>query len=145
MTPPSRVRQDEYRGPRRAETRGRSRIRKAYPKRLRESFLTTPRELDEAFAMRCLQCKTEIELGSGQRVEFRDSCSNCAADLHVCMQCQHRDSSAYNGCRESSAERVSDPERANRCEWFSPADDSPIEGAAEPEDARSRLEELFKK
>jgi hypothetical protein len=52
--------------------------------------------------------------------------------------------SAYNECRESSTERVSDRERANRCEYFVAGDASGEAGAGR-EGSRKDLEALFKK
>ena len=83
----------------------------------------------------------DVELRSGERIGFRDACPGCGRDLHVCRNCAHHDPAAYNECRESSAERVGDRERANRCDYFAP-------GAAQPsaaqERARSSLDALFK-
>lgn len=95
--------------------------------------------------MRCRACGHELELGSGARVAFSETCAGCGGDLHTCMHCAHHDPAAYNGCRESSAERVSDPERANRCEFFRPGADSPEAGADERALARARLDALFKR
>ena len=95
--------------------------------------------------MQCFGCDASIELASGARVGFRDSCETCSADLHVCRNCAHHDPAAYNECRESSAERVSQRDRANRCEYFRP---SQVAGGAAPEpavDARAALDALFKK
>ena len=89
--------------------------------------------------MRCWSCSTPIELAAGERVGFRDTCNACGADLHVCRSCEFHDPSAYNECRESSAERVSDRERANRCDYFSPADRAGGKAAA------ANLDALFKR
>ncbi len=92
--------------------------------------------------MDCASCGASIELAAGERVGFRDSCDACGTDLHSCVHCRHRDPAAYNGCRESSAERVSDPERANRCDYFSPAS----AGELRPQTAAENpLDALFKK
>jgi hypothetical protein len=81
-----------------------------------------------------------VEIASGERVGFRDACPGCGADLHVCRACAHHDPGAYNGCREPGAERVADPDRANRCEWFQPG--SGAEAGAD--DRRARREGLAK-
>lgn len=94
--------------------------------------------------MRCFACNARIDLPSGERVGFRDTCESCDADLHSCKNCALHEPSAYNECRESSSERVSDRERANRCDYFVPGDarggDSNPKG-----DALADLEALFKK
>lgn len=93
--------------------------------------------------MRCHACGREIELAAGERVGFRDECPGCGADLHVCLNCAHHDPGAYNECREPSAERVRDRDRANRCDYFTP---SAASGAASPQgEPRRALEDLFKK
>lgn len=94
--------------------------------------------------MDCFRCGTPVELASGERVAFRDACARCGADLHACRNCAHHDAGAYNECREPQAERVADRERANRCEWFTPATTSGR--AADPRaGARAALDALFRK
>ncbi len=100
--------------------------------------------------MRCFACNAEVSLASGERVGFRDDCSHCGADLHVCRNCAHHDPTAYNECRESSSERVSDRERANRCDYFRPGDAfSPGDAEGGSGDTGKQplpdLEALFKK
>ena len=95
-------------------------------------------------AMRCFGCNAETSLAAGERVGFRDTCERCGADLHACRNCSHHDPSAYNECREPQAERVSDRDRANRCDYFTPGD---AEGGSDTgrQDAISDLDALFKK
>lgn len=61
------------------------------------------------------------------------------------MNCAHYDPGAYNACRETQAERVGDRERANRCDYYAPADEGAVSGVGEEAAARARLEALFKK
>ena len=97
--------------------------------------------------MHCYECGTERHLASGERIAFRDVCSDCGTDLHVCRNCAHHDPSAYNECRESSSERVSDRERANRCDYFAPGPTSPGSAATagSARESLAELESLFKK
>jgi hypothetical protein len=95
--------------------------------------------------MRCFSCDRETLPAAGERIGFADCCERCDADLHVCLNCRFHDPSAYNECRESSAERVRERDRANRCEYFSYGD---REGGGRPparEAAQSALDDLFKK
>jgi len=94
--------------------------------------------------MRCFGCDAPVELGSGERVGFRDTCAKCGRDLHVCRNCAHHDPSAYNECRESSAERVGDRERANRCDYFAPGTAGRGARRDEAASARAGLDSLFK-
>ncbi len=48
----------------------------------------------------------------------REECPHCRAELCVCMQCEHYDARTANQCREERAERVSDKQRANFCDYF---------------------------
>ena len=93
--------------------------------------------------MGCFSCNAAIELAAGERVGFRDTCEACDSDLHVCLNCIHYDSNAYNQCREPNAEWVSERERANRCDYFAYGDR--LRDTASAERARTSLDDLFKK
>ncbi len=97
--------------------------------------------------MQCFACAAAIELAAGDRIGFRDSCEGRGVDLHVCRNCAHHDPSAYNECRESSAERVADRDRANRCEYFRPVPGAATAATAgdTTTQALSELDTLFKK
>ena len=88
-----------------------------------------------------------MPLAAGERVGVRDECPHCQGDLHACVNCAHRDPAAYNGCREPSAERVLDPERANRCDYFRPSEvpAGAGTGGGERDAAMAALDALFKK
>ena len=94
--------------------------------------------------MHCSACNAEVPLAAGERIGFRDECSRCGADLHTCKNCVHPDRSAYNECREPNSERVSDRERGNRCDYFSPSE---REGGSDGprKDGLSDLDALFRK
>lgn len=95
--------------------------------------------------MQCFACGTGLELATGERIGFRDTCATCASDLHVCRNCAHHDPSAYNECREPGAERVGDRERANRCDWFRAMAGGEGSAGEERDHARAALDGLFKK
>ena len=65
--------------------------------------------------MICWKCKKEISIEKPVR---GDECPFCHADLHVCKACDFYESGAHNDCRESSADMVTDKERANFCDYF---------------------------
>lgn len=95
--------------------------------------------------MRCFACDTEVPLAASERIGFRDTCEQCDADLHACRNCAHHDPSAYNECRESSAERVRDRDRANRCDYFTPGEGGGGTVEAARQGAKGDLDALFKK
>ncbi len=76
------------------------------------------------------------------------TCENCGRDLRCCRQCKYYDPHAYNDCREVSAERIRDKERANFCDFFLPRGSK---GHAQKGygrkrgDAMEALEALFRK
>ena len=93
--------------------------------------------------MPCFSCNAAIELATGERIGFRDTCTKCNADLHVCLNCALFDRNAYNQCREPNAEWVSDRERGNRCDYFVYGDR--FHDSLSAEQARAKLDDLFKK
>lgn len=65
--------------------------------------------------MKCWKCGKEINVSE----VFRTSeCPLCSADLHCCKGCEFYSTGSHNDCRESSAEYVSDKEKANFCDYF---------------------------
>ena len=66
----------------------------------------------------CYQCKKKVEVS--YKIGFREECLHCQADLHICRNCRFYDPSAYRECKEPCAERVSDKEKNNYCEYFEP-------------------------
>ncbi len=94
--------------------------------------------------MNCFFCSRDID--TRERVGFRDSCPGCDRPLHVCRNCTFYDPAYNNECRETQADRVVGKERANFCEYFTPAARRAANtGASAKAAAASKLEELFKK
>jgi hypothetical protein len=92
----------------------------------------------------CFSCQTDNTVVD--RVGFRDSCTKCFADLHVCNNCQFYDEKAYNECLEPAADRVKDKEKSNFCEFFQPkVSGNGANGKKVPtkEDLRAQAEALF--
>jgi len=77
-------------------------------------------------------------------VPRRADCERCGAALHACLNCSFHDLSAYNECREPSAERVVDKAAANFCDYFQVAADESARPTAKHA-ATDELERLFKK
>jgi predicted amidophosphoribosyltransferase len=74
-------------------------------------------------------------------------CPDCGKDLRSCRNCRHH---LPSGCAEGQAEKPSDPERANFCDWFSlnPRFTKVTDGVKKSIDtaasARSAFDDLFK-
>lgn len=74
----------------------------------------------------------------------KDSCPNCLSDIRCCKMCLFYDPKAYNECRESSADRITDKEKANFCDYFKLGDKN-SNPDQERQDALARAAALFKK
>lgn len=95
--------------------------------------------------MICPSCHKEVSIVDN-KVGFRDDCPHCGADLHSCAACGFFDPGSYNDCRETQADRVVDKEKSNFCEYYQPGGSGNAGGGLSPaEEAKRKLEELFKK
>ena len=92
--------------------------------------------------MKCTFCNKEINIAD--RVARTDVCPRCGRDLRCCKQCSFYDPHAYNECKEVSAERITDKERANFCDYFVMMG-SRQGTVGRTNNARKALEALFKK
>ena len=94
--------------------------------------------------MICAFCSEEIDLQD--KVMRQDTCPHCDRDLRCCKQCKFYDPHAYNDCREVNAERITDKERSNFCEYYVPRGSKAATGGVNrTADAKKALEDLFKK
>ena len=81
------------------------------------------------------------------KVQRRDTCVGCGADLHSCVHCRFFDPARNNQCSEPEAEWVSDKESANFCGYFEPRTSVNLTargGANKQTGARSAFDALFK-
>ncbi len=92
--------------------------------------------------MKCFKCSKEITLEAIGNISRTERCPHCYADIRSCKMCDFYDVSSYNDCRESSADRVVEKEKANFCDYFKLGNG---EGNDKKEDALSLAESLFKK
>lgn len=93
------------------------------------------------FIITCFRCKTQTKV-EGTRVSLRETCSKCLGDLHCCRHCKFYDRNAYNECKEPQAERTLDKEKANRCDYFKPAEGGITQDKSQ--DVKKKLDDLFK-
>ena len=94
--------------------------------------------------VRCHACSTEFV--SDDPIGRSARCEKCGSDLRCCLNCRFHDLSAYNECAEPSAERVLEKDRANFCDYFSPAAAGAAgAGPAPAGDKLSELDKLFRK
>jgi hypothetical protein len=95
--------------------------------------------------MICHSCHSEIKIEG--YISRTDECPKCATDVHCCLNCLNYEPSAHNRCREPQAEWVSDREKPNFWDFFTPnklmpSGKGPRDAAT---DAKSAFDNLFKK
>ena len=89
----------------------------------------------------CWTCQHELVMEV--KVQRRDECPACGADLHVCKNCRFWDPGYHNECRENAAYYIRDREKANFCMAFEYKTTTEEDGQ-EAESARDKLDALFK-
>lgn len=94
-----------------------------------------------ASSLICFSCGKENPFT--ERIGRRDECFSCHTDLHVCKNCRFYDSSAYNECKEPSADVVREKETSNFCDFFEPG--SGQFAKSKRDDLLAQAEALFKK
>jgi len=94
------------------------------------------------YSLDCFNCGDILEYESipGRSEE----CESCDADVRCCLNCKYYDRSAPNQCREPTAEFVSKKDQSNFCGQFTFRDRQGPSKSSDVEDARAKLEALFK-
>jgi hypothetical protein len=90
----------------------------------------------------CYKCGTQLNISG--KVSRRDTCTKCLTSIHACKFCKFYDLKSYNECRESSADRVVDKEKENYCDYFQLADKLEPNSKSKSDDAKKKLDGLFK-
>ena len=90
----------------------------------------------------CHFCQKAVDLEG--KIQFREECPHCRRDLHICLNCRDYDPNAYHQCREPMAGLINDKKMGNFCDYFKPSD-SPATGSSKADEARKKLDDLFKK
>jgi hypothetical protein len=93
--------------------------------------------------MTCHHCGFEVS--AVRKIGRQETCAKCGLYLHCCLNCRFYAENANRQCREEQAEFVSDKRAANFCDYFEPAKSGAGRNTASNEDARRKLEQLFKK
>lgn len=91
----------------------------------------------------CGTCGAKLPI-VGNQVGRRDTCPDCGADLHACVQCRHYDPSVASECREPFAEVPADKESGNFCDFFQIGEGG-VSARRSRDAAVSAAEALFKK
>lgn len=67
---------------------------------------------------KCYKCSKELDLTAGKDISRSEECPGCFASLRCCHMCDFYDKSSYNECREPTAERIVEKEKANFCDHY---------------------------
>ena len=94
-------------------------------------------------SINCYACSAELDLRLNEDVPRSEECPKCYASLRCCKMCHFYDTQSYNECREPTAERIVDKEKANFCDHFQIGDKNQKEQTKSS--ALSAAEALFKK
>ena len=92
--------------------------------------------------MKCFFCGVQSK---DEKIYRNTLCASCGRDLRICRNCKFYSPGSQWDCRETITEAVRDKERANFCDWFSPADNSSgVSGTqAKAQNARGAFDKLF--
>ena len=91
----------------------------------------------------CHACEKDTGFSASDKILRRDDCTHCGADLHCCKMCIYYDTSSYNECREPTAERIVEKEKANYCDHFILSDGGT--SSTSKDDVMAAAADLFKK
>lgn len=93
--------------------------------------------------IKCYKCGKNTGLTTPFNISRSELCPHCYANIHSCMMCEFYDKSAYNECREPVADRITDKEKANFCDYFKLTNKSKTQESKD--EALNRANALFKK
>ena len=98
--------------------------------------------MDEEIIGKCWHCGRPLEKADYGR---ENSCLGCGKATRVCRNCRRYAHGRPNDCEEPMAERVTDKQRANFCDWFDPSPEPVAEEAkGSASDLLEAAESLFK-
>lgn len=95
-------------------------------------------------SLQCHKCGKALPDTYKIMVSRADTCAQCMTDIRCCKMCQFYDPKSYNECRESSADRVADKEKANFCDYFK-IGSSYNDADKQRQEILARAQALFKK
>jgi len=90
----------------------------------------------------CALCNSAVNID--KYFTRKSTCPKCGGDLHICMNCKFYSPTSHNRCLEPKAEFQRNRERANFCDYFIFREGIPNASGNEKENARKKLDELFK-
>lgn len=103
-------------------------------------------DLDRSFKLaNCYKCGKELPNSFSVFISRSDTCPSCRADVRCCKLCQFYDPKSYNECKESNADRITDKEKANFCDYFKLNSLSTNDVEKQRQEMLAKAQALFKK
>lgn len=96
-------------------------------------------------SLTCYKCGKQLSDTFKVMVSRSDICPHCRADLRCCKMCQFYDPKSYNECRESNADRITEKEKANFCDYYKIGSDSANDAEKQRQEQLAKAMALFKK
>lgn len=93
-------------------------------------------------SVKCYKCGAQIEFESGKDIGRSEECTSCYSSIRCCLMCKFYDKNSYNECKEPTADRVVEKEKANFCDFFKLGISS---ASNDKEDLLAKANALFKK
>ena len=66
----------------------------------------------------CFKCNYELELEINNDLSRSEECPKCGSGLRCCKMCTHYNTNVYNECTEPMADRITEKEKPNFCDYF---------------------------
>jgi len=93
-------------------------------------------------SVNCYKCESTTSLELNQSISRNEECPKCYADLRCCKMCGFFDPKAYNECKEPSADRILEKEKANFCDYFKLGSPEALDNSKD--DMMAKANSLFK-
>lgn len=93
--------------------------------------------------IKCYKCDHILDIDLRTSISRSEECPKCYANIRCCMMCEFYDKNSYNECREPSAPRQLDKEKANFCDYYKLDQSAKYE--SEKNNALDAANALFKK
>ncbi len=91
----------------------------------------------------CYKCATTLIIDIKHSVARSEECPKCYSNVRCCRMCENFETSAYNECREPTADRILEKEKANFCDHYKIGTGDTYKD--QKCDLKSAAESLFKK
>lgn len=93
--------------------------------------------------IKCYNCAVGLNIDIRHSIARSEECHKCYSNIRCCRMCVHYDTTAYNECREPTADRILEKEKSNFCDHYKIGTGDTYKDLKS--DLKSAAEDLFKK